>query len=142
VHRVIIITQFVLLFYVQSAFCAEIDLQSHKKGIWSIQGTAEKKMWVVIHNLNQAKVTEIYHIEIIARGVKEPAWKIDHVVTHMAITKSALAASVLKPLNKGAVYPESFEAAFNDWKTQNSGNGGDICKTNICDCMKTQFKHE
>ena len=126
----------ILLFYGQSAFCAEVDLFQHEIGIWSIQGTAEKNMWVIIHNLKEAKDTGVFHIEVIARKVDDPAWKIEHVVKHMAITKIALSASVLKPLHKGAVYPETFDNAFEEWRNQNSGRGGYVCTTSIIDCMK------
>ena len=125
----------ILLFYGQSVFCAEVDLFQHENGIWSIQGTEEKNSWVIIHNLKEAKDTGVFHIEVIARKVDDPAWKIEHVVKHMAITKSALSASVLKPLDKGAVYPETFDTAFEEWCKQNSGKGGSVCTSSITDCM-------
>lgn len=137
VHSMKTIIPFIFLFLVQSALCADVDLLQHEKGIWSIAGTAEKNMWIVIHNLKEAKETGIYHIEVLARGVNEPAWKVEHVVEHMAITQSALAASVLKPLNKGAVYPETFDNAYHDWQKQNSGKGGFICTSHLSECMRT-----
>lgn len=128
---------FIFLLLVNSAFCAsEADLSKHEKGIWSIKGTPEKKMWIVIHNLKEAKETGIYHIEVLARGFDEPVWKVEHVIKHMAITQSALASSVLKPLDKGAVYPETFDNAYNDWQKQNSGKGGFICTSHLSDCMQ------
>ena len=130
------IIPFIFLIFVQSAYCADIDLLQHGKGIWSIAGTTEKKMWIVIHNLKKAKETGIYHIEVLARGFNEPVWKVEHVVKHMAITQSALASSVIKTLNKGAVYPETFDNAYNDWQKQNSGKGGFICTSNLAECMQ------
>lgn len=101
-----------------------------------MQGTAEKKMWIVIHNLNEAEQTGIYHIEVLARGFHDPVWKVEHVVKHMAITQSSLASSVIKPLNKGAVYPETFDNAYNDWQKENSGKGGFICTSRLSECMQ------
>ena len=90
----------------------------------------------MIHNLKEARETGVYHIEVLARGIDDPVWKIEHVAAHMAITESALAASVLAPLNKGAVYPEIFDDAFMDWQKQNAGKGGAICASTIAECME------
>ena len=136
-HSMKSIIPFIFLLLVQSAYCADVDLLQHEKGIWSITGTAEKNMWIVIHNLKEAKETGIYHIEVLARGFNDPAWKVEHVVNHMAITQSALAAGVIKPLDKGAVYPETFNNAYNDWKKQNSGKGGFVCTSHLSECMQT-----
>ncbi|CAK0758379.1 DUF5086 domain-containing protein [Gammaproteobacteria bacterium] len=116
--------------------CSEIDLSAHSIGIWSIAGTAHQLRWVIIHNLTAAKDTGIYHLEVIAKDRSAPAWKIERLVKHMAITKTALTASVVKPLTKGAVYPESFDYAFITWKEQNAGAGGTICETTVTDCIK------
>ena len=137
-----IIIPFVILLFAQTALCAEADLLQHEKGIWSIAGTAEKNMWVVIHNFKEAKQTGIYHIEILARGSNEPDWKVEHVVKHMAITRSALAAGVVKPLNKGAVYPETFDDAYKEWQKQNSGKGGIVCTSSLGQCMKELLKQD
>ncbi|RRS29937.1 MAG: hypothetical protein P794_09885 [Epsilonproteobacteria bacterium (ex Lamellibrachia satsuma)] len=58
------------------------------------------------------------------------------MIKHMAITQSALASSVLKPLDKGAVYPETFEDAYNYWQEENSGKGGFVCTSRLSDCMQ------
>jgi hypothetical protein len=131
-----ILLSIILLLYGQSVFCADVDFFMHENGIWEIQGTADKNMWIIIHNLEEAKNSGIFHIEVIARKLDDPVWKIEHAVKHMAITKSALSSSVLKPLEKGAVYPETFDIAFEEWRNQNSGKGGLICTTSISECMK------
>jgi hypothetical protein len=125
-----------LLLCSQIAMGAEVDLFQHEPGIWSIAGSVNKEMWVVIHNLEEARETGIFHIEVIARGVHAPAWKIEHVVKHMAITESALAESVVKPLWKGAVYPETFDDAYKEWQKQNSVKGGFLCNTTLTECME------
>lgn len=65
----------------------------------------------------------------------DPAWRIVHLVPHMAITKQALRASVVEPLESGAVYPESFDDAYHAWQAQNDGAGGSICTSTVVDCM-------
>jgi hypothetical protein len=130
-----LITAVVIVLLPQIAWGGEVDLFQHRPGIWSIAGTAGKEMQVIIHNLDEARETGIFHIEIIARGVHEPAWKIERVVKHMAITQAALAVSVVKPLQKGAVYPEIFDDAYKEWQKQNSGKGGFLCTTTLAECM-------
>ncbi len=127
----------IFLLLANTGFCAsDSDLIQHDKGIWSIQGTTQKTMWIVIHNLQEARETGIYHIEVLAKGIDAPAWDIEHFIKHIAITQSALAKSVLKPLNKGAVYPETFDDAYKDWQNLNSGQGGPVCTSNLSDCMQ------
>ena len=114
---------------------AAVDLQQHKVGIWSIKGTKTQQRWLIIHNLDEAKSTGTYHIEVIGRGNKDPAWKVEHIAGHMAIREAALAASVLKPLTKGDVYPETFENAYHAWQQSNAGKGGEICEQTVIDCL-------
>lgn len=104
--------------------------------IWSIKNTAKQNRWVIIHNLNEANNTGIYHIEVIGRNKKDPVWKIEHLAKHIAMTKPALLASIIKPLSKGEVYPESFDNAFSNWQKENDGKGGAVCNTSVLDCMK------
>lgn len=126
---------FALMFSFGS-FAADVNLDAHSTGIWSIAGTPTQNRWLIIHNLAEAKISGIYHIEVIGRGKKAPVWKIKHLANHIAMTKEALLASVMKPLNTGGVYPESFDDAFANWKQQNSGRGGVICTTTVLECMK------
>lgn len=124
-----------LLLSNQSAFCQEVSLFQHEKGIWAIQGTKDKNVWIIIHNLKEAQRTGIFHIEVVARKKNGPPWKVEHLVKHMAITEGALSASVLMPLEKGSVYPETFDTYFKEWRRQNSGKGGPVCSASIAECM-------
>ena len=124
------------LMFSPTVFCADVNLDNHSAGIWSIAGTPKQNRWLIIHNLNEAKNTGVYHIEVIGRGKKAPVWQIEHIANHVAITKTALSVSVVKPLKKGGVYPESFESAFAVWKKENSGKGGTICTTSVLECLK------
>jgi len=118
------------------AWGAAVSLQTHPAGIWSIAATPKENRWLIIHNLAQAKQSGIYHIEVIARGKGDPVWKIKHVANHLAISETALQRSILAPLNKGAVYPESFESGYHRWQQQNNGAGGEICQTDVVRCLK------
>ncbi len=120
---------FTLLWLASTASAA--DLSNHPLGIWSLAGTAQQNRWVIIHT--QAK--GIYHIEVIGRGKKHPAWQIKHLANHIAITEAALSNSVIAPLQKGAVYPESFNSAYQQWQAENNGTGGAICTSDVLSCL-------
>lgn len=114
---------------------ANAAVQSHPQGIWSIASTPKENRWLIIHNLSEAKTSGTYHIEVIARAKGDPVWKIKHIANHIAITESALTRSIITPLKKGAVYPESFESGYSKWKSLNNGAGGEICQTNVVQCL-------
>ncbi len=111
------------------------DLATHKAGIWAIESTENMSRRVIIHNLESAATTGVFHIEVIGRKHGNAAWQVEHLVRHMAITEKALKASVKTPLNKGAVYPESFNNAYSSWQKENDGKGGAICDTSLIECM-------
>ncbi len=111
------------------------DLTSHPVGIWSIDPTPEMQRWVVIHHREQAKTTGIYHIEVIGRKPGDATWQVIRLVRHMAITEAALQASVREPLNRGAVYPESFNEAYAEWQRENEGQGGTVCRLSVVECL-------
>ena len=125
------------LFFIagQYAGASKLDINSHEMGIWSIAGSEKQQRWIVIHNLSEAKTTGIYHIEVIQRAAGAPTWQIVRLVNHMAITEKALKRSVIKSLDKGAVYPEPFNDAFAKWKMQNDGNGGAVCESSVMECI-------
>jgi Domain of unknown function (DUF5086) len=111
-------------------------LETHETGLWLIAATPQQNRWVIIHNKDEAKTTGIYHIEVIGRDKKAPVWAIKHLANHIAITKTALQSSIVKPLKLGGVYPESFNTAYDAWKKENNGKGGFICTTSVVTCLK------
>lgn len=112
-----------------------VNIPGHETGIWSIEGTDQEQRWIVIHNLAEGKKSGIYHIEVIQRKTGVPAWQIERLLNHMAITEAALKRSIIKPLTRGAVYPEPFDDALAKWTAQNGGKGGDVCHTSVKDCL-------
>jgi hypothetical protein len=127
---------FLITLFFNYSVSADMTIESHTKGIWSITLTSQQNRWLIIHNLTEAQTTGIYHIEVIARHKKSPAWQIQHLAAHIAITKLALLASIIKPLNKGDVYPETFDDALSIWQKENNGKGGAVCNTTVLDCIK------
>jgi hypothetical protein len=130
-----IIIFLITLFFNYSA-SAEINLEANTTGIWSITHTAKQNRWLIIHNLTEAQTTGIYHIEVIGRDKKALIWHTNTLAAHIAINKTALLKSIIKPLKKGNVYPESFDDALSEWQKENDGKGGAVCTTSVIECMK------
>jgi hypothetical protein len=114
----------------------ETAIFSHKPGIWAIEGKGTLARWVVIHNLNEAKSTGVFHLEVIGHEKGRPSWDIRRICSHMAVTKDALKRSVTKPLNKGAVYPEAFDDAYAKWKKDAEAGQKVLCDRSVLECLK------
>jgi len=110
-------------------------LFGHKQGIWAIEDKGTLQRWVVIHNLAQARDTGIFHLEVIAHEKGRPSWDVKRICPHMAVTKDALKRSVIKPLNRGAVYPEAFDDAYAKWKKEADEGRKVICDRSVLECL-------
>jgi hypothetical protein len=116
----------------------EQALFAHRPGIWEIAGKGGLRRWIVIHNLDEAKGTGIFHIEVIGREKGRPSWDIRRICNHMAVTQGALARSVLRPLKSGAVYPESFDDAYARWKKDAEAGNRVICDRSVLECLRNK----
>jgi len=113
------------------------DLLTHRPGLWSLPPRGDMVRWVEIHDLDQARKSGLFHIEVLGRRRGDPAWKIEHLLPHMAITTMALRRSIVEPLTAGSVYPETFDDAYRRWqKTGASAGGAPICETTLDECLR------
>lgn len=132
-----------LAFAVMAGFVAgtpvhAIDDQAlfgHKPGIWEIAPDGAMIRWVVIHNLAEARDSGVFHIEVVGRERSKPSWDVRRIRAHMAVTKEALKKSVVRPLERGAVYPEPFDDAYAQWKKQADGGRREVCETSVPECL-------
>ncbi len=130
-----------LLMFSQPCDASAVDdaaIFGHTKGIWSIEAKGTLERWVVIHNLAEAKNTGVFHLEVIGHEKGRPSWDIRRICPHMAVTKEALKRSVVKPLNKGAVYPEAFDDAFAKWKKEAEAGRKIVCDMSVLECLKSK----
>ena len=119
-----------------SAASAQVDLLSYQPGLWSIDPDGSITRWVEIHNLDDAKKTGVFHVEVLGLRHGDPAWKVQHLVPHLAITEAALQRSIVKPLKQGSVYPETFDSAYSRWrKTRDAGGDAPVCDSTVTACM-------
>ena len=104
--------------------------------IWALSSGSVNHRWLVIHNLPTAAQEGVYHIEVMERLPSEKPWQFKHLAKHMAISEEALRASLIKPMKRGAVYPETFNDAFAEWKKQNAEGRAEVCQTSVAACLK------
>lgn len=113
---------------------------AHAKGIWSLPPQGDDRRWIVLHRLAEATEQSVLHLEVLSRREGEPAWKVTHVVDHMAATVAAVAAAVVEPLASGAVYPERFDDAKRRWEERAAKGDAEICSTSVLDCMDESLR--
>jgi hypothetical protein len=107
-----------------------------ESGIWQLPSSQTGTRWLVIHNLASAEADGVYHVEILERSFGAEAWNIKHIADHMAVSSAALRASIVKPLTKGAVYPDSFNYAYAEWKKQEAQGKALVCTSSVLECLK------
>lgn len=103
--------------------------------LWSIRSDEGKVRWIEIHNLATAAADGVYHLEVMERLRAAPLSQFKPLARHMAVTEEALRASLVEPLGKGSVYPESYAEAFSRWKAAQAGNHAFVCKVSINACL-------
>jgi hypothetical protein len=104
--------------------------------IWALPPSAAGALWLVIHNLGTAAAEGMYHVEVLERARGAEPWRVKHLAKHMAVTEAALRTSVITPLKKGAVYPESFDAAYAEGKTLSAQGKAPVCRSSVIACVK------
>jgi hypothetical protein len=104
--------------------------------IWQLPSTARSSRWLVIHYRAAAHLDGIYHIEVLERAIGAPEWQVKHLAPHMAISAAALRASIVKPLKRGGVYPETFNFAYAAWKAQQAQGKSLVCESDVLTCLK------
>jgi hypothetical protein len=106
--------------------------------LWALDGSPTTSRWLVIHNLQEGRKTGVYHVEVLERATGDPAWRFTRLAAHLAVTEKALRASVRKPLTRGRVYPEQFDAAFAKWRDARKAGGGVVCDRTVLACLEPQ----
>jgi hypothetical protein len=119
---------------VQARAVDEAALYTHAAGLWQIAAKGSLTRWIEIHNLDEAKQSGVFHIEVLGRARDKARGPVEHVRSHMAITPAALARSVLKPLKTGSVYPESFNSAHARWLAL-PASARDVCDRTVIACL-------
>lgn len=115
------------------------DIAGHSNGIWSLAPDGPLQRWIVIHNPGETGENAVFHIEVLGKEAKAPAWKITRLAPHMAVTIHALLNSIGKPLQRGMVYPEQYEDGLGRWKQEQSEGRAKVCSTDIDSCLRNEW---
>jgi hypothetical protein len=113
-------------------------VRAHESGIWSLAPAGGLRRWVVIHGLREGG--DVLHLEVLGRPSGAPSWQVQHLVDHMAVSLPALLRSVERPLERGAVYPESFDQALRRWQAERDAGAGAVCATTIDRCLAGEWQ--
>jgi hypothetical protein len=105
--------------------------------IWMLPSTPTEQVWLEVHAIDGDGAEATYHISVLSKIKADPAWKITHVVAHMAITEVALRNGPLRPAPKSvrAAYPETYDAGYAEWIKLNSQGIAPICSTSVMKCL-------
>jgi len=103
---------------------------------WKIRGTAAQSRWIEVHHIEPWNGGQLFHVEVLGRRNGDPSWRIIHLVPHLAITEPALRRSVSRRSRERAVYPETFDGAYAQWKRLNADGRAPICDVSVEDCMR------
>jgi Domain of unknown function (DUF5086) len=105
--------------------------------IWILPSTPTEQVWLEVHAIDGDGAEATYHISVLSKIKADPAWKITHVVAHMAITELALRNGPLRPAPKTvrAAYPETYDAGYAEWIKLNSQGIAPICSTSVMECL-------
>jgi hypothetical protein len=109
-------------------------LFKHELGLWQIAPRGALARWIEIHNLDEAKRSGVFRIEVLAQRKGKTRQPIQHLKAHMAITLNALKRSVVRPLRSGSVYPESFTAAYARWQALPEAQR-QVCDRGVTECL-------
>jgi hypothetical protein len=116
------------------AIAAPLD-GAFNTGTWQIRGTPVESRWIEVHKVDEWNGAKIYHIEVLGRGKGNPAWHLRHLLAHMAITETALRRSVVRQSRERAVYPETFDGGYAEWRQLNASGRAQICERSVEECM-------
>lgn len=83
-------------------------------------------------------MTGVAHVSILSKKKSSPAWEVEWINPHVAITTDALKRSVIRPLKIRAAYPERFFEAYARWKEDAKNGIAVICSTSIQDVLGKQ----
>jgi len=102
---------------------------------WRIESPAGTIRWIEIHDLDAGRTTGLYHVQVLERELQSPLWKFRSLASHMALTETALRASIIDIAKERSVYPETFESGYSTWKEREAAGDAPICNSEVAKCL-------
>jgi len=109
------------------------ELKGSDYGVWSISPDGDVSRWVVIHNLEDAAKSNVFHIEVLGRKIGDKPWHIIRIKKHLAISSEALLVDLEAKEDKGNVHPDQYIGEYRLWlKSEDKP----VCKTSLLECIE------
>jgi hypothetical protein len=103
---------------------------------WRLASPPGITRWLEIHNLQDARSSGIYHVQVLERSANSPQWEIRSLADHIAVTTAGLRASILGVASEKPVYPERFDAAYQEWKELEAHGEAPVCHSEVAKCLQ------
>jgi hypothetical protein len=104
--------------------------------VWRLSSPPGTFRWLEIHNLDDARSTGIYHVQVLERSANSPPWEFRSLADHMAITAMGIRASIQGVASEKAVYPETFNTAYRAWKKLEARGEAPVCNLEVAKCLR------
>lgn len=103
--------------------------------IWRIRAPEGVVRWIEIHDLAEGNSTGIYHVQVLERRSGSRPWQFRSLAAHMALTESALRASIMGAGSERSVYPETYESGLQAWKDRAATGKAPLCRSEVTQCL-------
>ncbi|MBG7370174.1 DUF5086 family protein [Pseudomonas aeruginosa] len=105
--------------------------------LWSLPAAPGLSRWLIVHNLSSAAADGLYHVEVLERRQGQQPGQFQRLAAPLALTAQALRASIVAPLKRGGVYPESYQFAYREWQRQQAAGQAPVCRSTVAECLPT-----
>ena len=101
-------------------------------------GPIEQPLWSLpaAPGLSSAAADGLYHVEVLERRQGQQPWQFQRLAAHLALTEQALRASIVAPLKRGGVYPESYQFAYRQWQERQAAGQAPVCRRTVDECLR------
>ncbi|MBG4785029.1 DUF5086 family protein [Pseudomonas aeruginosa] len=104
--------------------------------LWSLPAAPGLSRWLIVHHLSRAAADGLYHVEVLERRQGQQPWQFQRLAAHLALTEQALRASIVAPLKRGGVYPESYQFAYRQWQERQAAGQAPVCRRTVDECLR------
>ncbi|MGS8176728.1 DUF5086 family protein [Pseudomonas aeruginosa] len=94
--------------------------------LWSLPAAPGLSRWLIVHNLSS----------VLERRQGQQPWQFQRLAAHLALTEQALRASIVAPLKRGGVYPESYQFAYRQWQERQAAGQAPVCRRTVDECLR------
>ena len=109
---------------------------------WRVHSPAGVQRWIEIHDLAAGAATGVYHVQVLERRIGSHRWEFRSVVANMALTETALRASIVGVAKERSVYPETYQAGLQAWRALAARGEPPVCRSVLATCLANAHREE